>query len=309
MNRADPSKTVLFAGFFVSAFVHISIWGIASGFIKIGRESSRRPAEATPQAHAQPKPEPRIHLGIDQSKAYTLTWLGYSEATEHAGDVSTVEQSAMTPSPGSVSAPVPAPPTPAPRLSQPAAPSVVLQSNQLQESAQALVGVGKRLNQAIRSAAKSEVVPPTPPSPPSPSQPKQTTAASPSQSGTPGLPSDKESVASAVRKAPKVVLGQVLASEGLDIQTKSPKWGITTMQTRRPANPTVQITFGSDGKVVRAGFVTDGLRSYATGFDDVDEPLLSAIYTWTARGKHLAELTSKDPNGEVTILITIILNG
>lgn len=302
MNRADPSKTVLVAGFLISAVFHLSVWGIASGFVKIGKQSPEAVKKAAEQARNQPKPEPRIRLGLDESKAYTLTWLGFTEATEHAGPQTAIEQSAMTPKAGDPTPPAPQA-SPAPQLQPPPDPTTAITSAQVQEAAQAIAGVGRKLNEAMRTAVAKPAAPN-----PAPTNP----AAAPTtagNNGTPGLTADKEAMASAIKKAPKVVLGQVLASEGLDIQTKSPKWGMTTMQTRRPANPTVQITFGRDGKVIRAGFAKDGRVIYSTGYDDVDEPLLSAIYTWTARGKHLVELTSKDPSGEVTILITIILNG
>lgn len=232
-----------------------------------------------------------------------MTWLGFKEATEHAGPVSKVEQSAMTPLPGG---PVqPSPPAPqtaaAPQLSQPAAPTIT--ATQLQETPPAITGVGQRPKSEVRTAAAQD------PTKPTPKQPASAPPGSSGASGSPGAQSDKEAMASAIKKAPKVVIGKVLAAEGLDIQTREPKLGISTTLLRRAANPTVQITFGADGKVVRAGFATNGPLIYNTGFDDVDQPLMSAIYTWTARGKHLAELTSKDPNGEVTILITILWNG
>jgi hypothetical protein len=136
----------------------------------------------------------------------------------------------------------------------------------------------------------------------------------------PGITSDRESIAAAVRDAPTVRPGRVLAAQGLEIQTRTPRWTYTTMMTRRPRNPTVEIAFGADGRVRHADFVRDGAKVFNTGFEDVDEPLLSAIYTWTAKGKPISDLAGKAgvPTGggpaakesasEVRILITIIFS-
>jgi hypothetical protein len=306
MAKADPSNRLLFAGLAVSMLAHISIWGVASGFVRIGNQSDRQADKTAPRPEDPPEPKPRIHLGIDESKAEGLSWLGYAEATEHSAPLSSVDQSAMSPQPGDVTE-AQAPAAPPPNLQPPAPPRV--RSAQVEEAAQTIVETGRRLSDAIRRATRppeDQSAKPEPQTPQNPSTSPPSQAAKPR--GNPGLPADKESLASSVKKAPSVKPGQVLAANGLDIQTKAPKWSYTTMRTRRPANPTVQITFGRDGKVVRAGFATDGVTIYSTGYEDVDEPLLSAVYSWTAKGKKLVELTNQDPDGEVTILITILLS-
>ncbi|MEX2218442.1 MAG: hypothetical protein WD749_06735 [Phycisphaerales bacterium] len=129
--------------------------------------------------------------------------------------------------------------------------------------------------------------------------------------GKPGLASERESMATAVKSAPLVKPGQVVAAKGLEILTREARWSKTTLLTRRPKNPTVSITFGRDGRVRRADFVTVGERRYSTGFDDVDQPLLNAIYSWTARGAPLGELPEGEAEGGaeagITVVITIVL--
>lgn len=306
MFRADPSNRFLIAGLILSLLAHTSIWAVASGFVRIGEQHKPAGDHAKPAPPRQPQPKPRIRLGLDDSKSTGLSWLGYAEETEHSAPLSSVNQSAMSPNPGDIEQPAPA--IAPPKLEKLAAAPPV-RSPQLEEAAQSLADAGRKLKDAIRAATRPPAPPPA--ALPSPSTPAQPQAAQPQAAqrprGTPGLPSDKESLATSVKKAPTVKPGQVLAANGLDIQTKAPKWSYTTLRTRRPANPTVQVTFGRDGKVVRAGFVTDGTTIYSSGYEDVDEPLLSAVYSWTAKGKKLAELTSQDPDGEVTILITILL--
>jgi hypothetical protein len=131
-----------------------------------------------------------------------------------------------------------------------------------------------------------------------------------------GITSDRESIATAVRQAPAVRPGRVLATQGLEIQTRAPRWSYSTMMTRRPRNATVEIYFGPDGRVRRADFVRDGTTIYNSGSPDVDEPLLSAIYTWTARGKPIDELRARSAEmsaagkdaPELRILITILFS-
>jgi hypothetical protein len=127
-----------------------------------------------------------------------------------------------------------------------------------------------------------------------------------------GISTDREAIATAVRGAPTIRPGRVLATQGLEIQTRTPRWTYTTLMTRRPRNPTVEIFFGPDGRVLRADFVRDGATIYNTGFEDVDQPLLSAIYTWTARGKPIDELARRAPGGgepaELRILITVLFS-
>jgi hypothetical protein len=163
-----------------------------------------------------------------------------------------------------------------------------------------LSAIGARVVDAARALAE-----------PAPPRPQATAPAVGAQGhrGDPGLAADKEALATSIRNAPTIKLGQVAAAYGLDIQTKSPTWSLVSQRTQRPANPTIKITFGRDGRVVRAEFAKDGARTYGTGSTEVDEPLLSAVYAWTARGKRLAELASQDPNGEVTIIIRVLLVG
>lgn len=122
-----------------------------------------------------------------------------------------------------------------------------------------------------------------------------------------GLPADREALAAAIRAAPAVRPGQVVAGQGLEILTRQPRWSTTTVLTHRPRNPVVEIVFDREGRVRRAQFVRDGQRVYNTGYEDVDQPLLSAIYAWQARGRVLAELPPDDPDAGAKVILTILL--
>ncbi len=297
MPKADPSQRMLVSGLIVSVVVHAALWVAASGFVRVPTVGTMsRVARVTPSPAEPPKPV--VKLGIDDGINDGLSWLGFKEETPHQGLPAPVEQAAMTPAPGT-----PAPPSKpqaVPAISPQATPPLI-SSRQVQEAAQVLSDLGAKLSQAKKAT------PPAPDAPPA-SSTSQSNSGANAQSANAGLPADKEAVGTSVKSALQVKLGQVAAADGLDIQTKSPTWSMTTLLTKRPANPTIQITFGANGRVIRASFATTGQRIHNTGWAEVDEPLLSAVYSWTARGKRLAELTSRDPSGEVTIVITVLLN-
>jgi hypothetical protein len=344
MRRDDRSSRILLVGAWVSLAGHIALM---VGFVRwsdaaMGRQNDRRALQRTAMPakppEEKPPPEPMIRLGLEKSDAATMAWLGFEKATEHQADKGAVDQSAMTlaaPGPGDPSpeiAPTPAPEAPAPAVhaapESPAAPSAEaeakareLAEQRVKDLSERVAQAERRLAEALTDLAQAIPAPPPPPpaqtakpptSPPTPDAPKPNdakAAAKPGGGGLPGIKSNKESIAAAVKKAPTVRPGQVLAGQGLEIQTRQPHWTYTTMMTRSPRNPTVKITFGRDGKVKQADFVSDGVTTYNSGYDDVDEPLINAIYGWTAKGKAINELKADDPNAGVTILITIILTG
>ena len=123
----------------------------------------------------------------------------------------------------------------------------------------------------------------------------------------PGLQADKEAIAVAIKKSPTVRPGQVASAQGLDIQTRVPRWTITTLMTLRPRNPTVLITFRRDGTVRNVEFARDGVTEYSTGHQAWDQPLLNAMYGWTAKGKPLSDLDPSDPEAGLTIMLTVLL--
>jgi hypothetical protein len=114
-------------------------------------------------------------------------------------------------------------------------------------------------------------------------------------------------MAVSVKDAPTVRPGHVVAAQGLEIKTVEPRWNIATMATRRPRNATVLITFWRDGKVKDVRWAKEGDRVCDTGYEDVNQPLVAAVYAWTASGKPLEELDPKDPEASLTIMLTVIL--
>lgn len=122
----------------------------------------------------------------------------------------------------------------------------------------------------------------------------------------PGVLSDRESVAAALKEAIDVKIdGRPAAAEGLEIKTTNPRWSITTQLTSSPKNPVVWMAFGRNGKVIDADF----LSGENTGWTVVDEPLLHAIFAWRAKGVALDELPDSDPRAAVRVVLRITLRG
>lgn len=120
----------------------------------------------------------------------------------------------------------------------------------------------------------------------------------------PGEQDDREADASAIIDSIDVVPGRPAAAKGLRIQTSRPQWSMATKLTARPRNPAIRIVFGPTGRVTKADFVL----GKSTGYPDVDQPLLNAIYRWTARGEAIDKLNPADSRSGVSVTVNIILN-
>ncbi|MCA9278711.1 MAG: hypothetical protein H6815_11025 [Phycisphaeraceae bacterium] len=111
----------------------------------------------------------------------------------------------------------------------------------------------------------------------------------------------RESDASSENEPLRWEPGKPLSAEGVRITTYKPKFTTTTLLSTSPSNPIVDITFGSNGEVVRRGvrFVGRG-----TGYPDVDRPLIEAMYLWKATGRKIDELRETET---LSIKILVIL--
>jgi len=99
-----------------------------------------------------------------------------------------------------------------------------------------------------------------------------------------GQVSDKESEATALKDRVKVTPGQPVAAKGLEIKTRRPVFSRYVRVMAAPKNAVVRVRFTREGKVASAELVR------SSGWEDVDRPLLDAVYQWTASGKRLLEL-------------------
>ena len=135
------------------------------------------------------------------------------------------------------------------------------------------------------------------------------------RSDLPGEQAEREAVATALKEAIDVNLSnRVSAGKGVEITTVHPRWGMAVGYTAWPSNraPVVLIRFGPDGRVSSAKFLEerrDGQRLiYGSGDPAIDQPLLDAIYRWTAKGERIDKLDAEDPdNDELEVSVRIRL--
>lgn len=120
--------------------------------------------------------------------------------------------------------------------------------------------------------------------------------------GDPGPLADRDSDAASVLFRGVYQWGSVLVGEGLEVRTVRPRFTLTARYLTVPQNPVLRISFGKDGTVRRVVM----LRS--SGFrEERDEPIINAVYKWTASGRAIRELPDI-PGATVTIEMTILLN-
>ncbi len=125
-----------------------------------------------------------------------------------------------------------------------------------------------------------------------------------------GLRSDKESPASALKRAMKYRPSKPPAVQGLELKTVEPRWPVSVRLTSSPRNPVVVIHFDRRGVVTRADFLKDEKKQvvYSTGEPAVDEPLRTAIFQWRAKGEELLRIPADNPDATVSIVMEILLN-
>jgi len=134
---------------------------------------------------------------------------------------------------------------------------------------------------------------------------------SPSAAGRDGIVSDRESTASILKRAIKVdakTLNKPIVGKGLEILTIEPKFPASVRFTQLPKNPVLLIRFDASGRVTKVRFLRDGRHVFDTGATVVDEPLLSAVYKWRAKGKEIDGLEAGNPDSTLEISMRILFH-
>ncbi len=339
MNQGPTSNPWLLIGGLISLAVHL-----AGGLAVIGSSAGAPGSGDAPKSSmldaSENPPEPT--LGMQDSTSVSINWLGFAEATpQQQGEISDTEQPALSMAPvgepseqraaqprrseaqdaASKRAPVgpaqgealTAASPPSPQELEPA-PSLAIAPRESANTVPAGEGALRLNAWGLPPAPEQVQAPPSGGSPrESPQQQdqgkgEQDTTEEGAQAGADdiaGLPSDRESVATALKEAVDLDdWSKPLARKGLEIKTVRPRWRTTTLLTRLPRNPVVMISFGKDGRVVKAEFIRHEGRTLHTGSREVDEPLLDAVYKWRATGKELEQLKDGDT---VSFAIRIVL--
>lgn len=79
-----------------------------------------------------------------------------------------------------------------------------------------------------------------------------------------------------------------MAAEGLSITTVRPRFSLYTRLIANPRDPLVEVQFDRQGRVRHARLLQ------SSGRDDVDRPVLDAIYQWKAKGEAIDALGAAD---------------
>ena len=147
---------------------------------------------------------------------------------------------------------------------------------------------------SLEMSTTSSASNPSAPSPPSMPSPGGTTPGD-----RPFERADRDVDPTSVAGVGEIRFGKVTARDGLEVLPARPRFSHTVRFTTLPRNPLVRVTFSRVGRVTKAEFV----RGRSTGYPEVDGPLLTAMYRWTARGAKLREI---GPTG-VTMTFKVLL--
>lgn len=254
--------------------------------------------------------EDRVELGIRQSNAVTMTWIGFESPTEHEAPLSVIDQAQLSKAMASGSSPAPEPPAPGESAGaeQAAAARPIGDWSELAPTISMPLDA-RRVRDVIQQMLEQAAIA---------AEARQTTVADAGgeaqvdgeagpQTESAEENSDREADAVSRRRPVNVSPGKPVAAQGLEIKTTRPKWTGFMRATLRPRSPKVDVTFGPDGSVTLVRFVVENGRRQSSGFKDVDDVLLNSIYAWTATGVAIDELDPADPEAGVTITLRILL--
>lgn len=305
----------LLACFAASVALHAAATGVVT--LRDGLGAPDPVAFDAPSAHKTPPV-----LGDAVGNAASIDWIGFDSPLRHIAPESLANQAALALNAGERAPSVrPAAPAPEPLDSaaeaaseeqRPPAAAIQLQPREagdlpaILEDARALAPIFAQLRAAILARALR----PLPDSPPVPAEPR--VEAPPASSppappagalADPGAPSDRESPAASREPVADVRLqaGRVVSAAGLEIRTRKPRFETLTRLVANPRNPIVRISFNREGLVANVELLE------SSTVQAVDDPVVAAVYNWTAAGEPLLKLREGDPDATVDVVIRILL--
>lgn len=234
------------------------------------------------------------------------------EVTPNVPEAAEVREATRTPLPE----PADPPPPPTEPARPPAVQDAITREGALKDTLQPLTLEQRAIDAILAMSVPqlSPVVPllldraPRPAARPSPTpQPSPATAAvAPTQPGSrpgggdPGEHGPKDSDAFSKKVTGEYRNGRVVGAEGLDIRTVRPQFTLLARTFTSPRGVVVDVAFLRSGQVKEARVVR------SSGFSaEIDEPVLNAVYAWTARGKLLDELPD---HPDAHVMLTVAIN-
>lgn len=222
--------------------------------------------------------EQEIMLGIDESNASTLTWIGYKEYEEQRARHAPVEQAAMT----AEAEEVQKPPS-IEQFRQLAAPIAALARDFIDAMNQLEISVPPRL-----------IVEPTDVVPIQDNQVDESST-QPNEAS----PSDRDSDAtSIVRISPENwKAGKPAAAEGIVLRPRRPSFTANQLATHAPSNLVAALYIDKRGKPI------DVVILLGTGSGSIDRSIEASLYRWRASGERVDDLENEE-TVKITINIT-----
>ncbi len=143
-------------------------------------------------------------------------------------------------------------------------------------------------------------------------RPVQPTPRPPTPEGAPGELDERASDAAmrrTARELPVERLGRPLQASGeLQLTTVRPVWSLQVRNAYSPRrNPFIEIRFGGDGRVRWARFVPLADGTEGSGYEEVDQPLLNAVFRWRASGPAIEALRGREPGATHDIVMRFLL--
>jgi hypothetical protein len=292
----------------------IPVWSVGLAGI-----TARQPT--APPTQDQPLPIPReLEVGQPRDSVTNIAWIDYDDYRELLAQHSIIEQPALQKQQEPVpNAPIEFDPTPpAPNAQpmdnpgQPATDPANKESTSSPISASSPVPLPTPDDQgqmpyAPKGPKHREAQAVAPDSPDSTGQPDNTEAPNPSTD--PGSPNSSAKPTAAPRdeaESPPVTImpgtlrvrpGKVETYRGIKINTVLVRPSPAAYFSAVPRNPKATLWFNSEGLVTRV----DLTRS--TGAKNWDEPVLSALEQWTAKGERIDNL-----DGELALKVELLFN-
>lgn len=279
MEPRHGGRFVLWACLLVSLALH------ALGLLTLANPDS---ALARVLLTPDDEPAPEMRLGIDESQRVSIAWIGFERETPHSGAKSETLQPQLSAEAAAAAS----------RAAEQALATASAASQSVMERLTEFSQFAARLEAARESAERAKAAE-------RPEQAEEPSEAEASEPNEQAIPDNRESDAT----TPEITirqddLGQVLARQGLRIQTFRPQFDATTRQlelrTRR-GKVTAVIQFAKSGSVLIAS-IKPGTE---TGVATIDEPILDSVYRWRASGADLEALPD-EPDATITVEIQIL---
>jgi len=331
----DDRRGMVSVSIVVSVLLHLFAAAVLFS-VQLPGGSMSKPSVASERLIAPIEKEDELRLGLNEAESASIDWLGIQQPEAVVGEaaISETDQAAQAVVVGEsqevVSEEAPVEPVeeaievaavePVEQPTEEAIDQVkelvervALPVEEIEASAEKGVVVAEAVVQEevgeeneqteVKKAEASEVVEPSEAREPVDPKP------APVPSGTSGVLSKREVVATRIERAIEIdphKPNTPIVGKGMEILTIRPRYTAAVRLSAVPANPVVVMWFDGSGKVSKAEFVRDGKKVYSSGVSGVDQPLLNAIYQWRAKGKRIDALDADDPESLVEVSIKIV---